>query len=117
VAASKIGQDLGFNNGALGKIFFAFLFAYGITQIFIGSLLDRLAVRYANVFAVAAWSMTGAAVALTQGFWSLLLLRVLLGVCESPNWPLALRIVSRIFPPNQLSLAHGFFQSVQASEL
>lgn len=111
VAASKIAQDFGFNDGDLGKIFFAFLFAYGITQIFIGSLLDRLAALYAYAFAVAAWSMTGAAVALAHGFWSLLLLRVLLGVCESPNWPLALRVVSRIFPPSQRSLANGVFQS------
>jgi ACS family hexuronate transporter-like MFS transporter len=40
----------------------------------------------------------------------MLVLRVLLGICEAPNWPLALRVVARIFPPGQRPLATGVFQ-------
>jgi ACS family hexuronate transporter-like MFS transporter len=35
---------------------------------------------------------------------------MLLGICESPNWPLALRVVSRTIPPHQRTLASGLFQ-------
>lgn len=111
VAASVIGQEFGFTDADLGFLFFGFLFSYGIAQLFIGPLLDRFDVRYAYALAVAAWSLAGAAAVFATGLWSLFLLRVLLGLCESPNWLLALRVVARTIPPSQRSLANGIFQS------
>ena len=111
VSATVISREFGLNDADLGKLFFGFLFSYGITQLFIGTFLDRLNVRIAYTAAVLAWSMAGAAAVLATGFWSLFLLRVLLGFCESPNWPLALRVVARTIPPEQRSLATGIFQS------
>jgi ACS family hexuronate transporter-like MFS transporter len=92
-------------------LFFAFLFAYGLAQLFVGAVLDRFPVRIAYAAAVIAWSFAGAAAALSTGFVSLFFLRVLLGVCECPNWPLALRVVRRTIPPEQRALANGIFQS------
>lgn len=111
VSATVISKEFGLNDADLGKLFFAFLFAYGIAQLFIGTLLDRMSVRLAYALAVLAWSLSGAAAVLAGGFASLFFLRVLLGVCESPNWPLALRVVARTIPPHQRSLATGIFQS------
>jgi MFS transporter, ACS family, hexuronate transporter len=111
VTAGKISEEMGLNDAHLGQLFFAFLFAYGVSQLFIGSLLDRLRVRIAYAAAVVSWSAAGAAAALAPGFWPLFGLRVLLGFCESPNWPLALRVVARTIPANQRSLATGIFQS------
>jgi MFS transporter, ACS family, aldohexuronate transporter len=111
VTAGKISEEMELNDAHLGQLFFAFLFAYGVSQLFIGSLLDRLRVRVAYAAAVIAWSVAGAAAALASGFWPLFGLRVLLGFCESPNWPLALRVVARTIPANQRSLATGIFQS------
>lgn len=111
VAASAISDELKLNDAHLGQLFFAFLFAYGITQLFIGSWLDRLRLKPAYAAAVIAWSLAGAAAAIANGFGSLFGLRVLLGVCESPNWPLALRTVARTIAPEQRALATGIFQS------
>jgi MFS transporter, ACS family, hexuronate transporter len=112
VLATRIADDpaMRLTDAHLGQIFFAFLLAYGIAQLLIGPLLDRFPVRYAYPIAVTAWSLAGAAAALATGFWSLFGLRMLLGICESPNWPLALRVVSRTIPPNQRTLASGIFQ-------
>lgn len=110
VSASKIAEDFGLNDAHLGRLFFAFFISYGVAQILIGGWLDRLRVKTAYAGAVAAWSLAGAAGALAGGFWSLFGLRALLGVCESPNWPLALRVTSRVFPPEQRSFANGLFQ-------
>jgi len=112
VLATRIAEDpaMRLTDANLGQIFFAFLLAYGLAQLFVGPLLDRLSVKLAYPLAVSAWSMAGAAAALASGFWSLFGLRMLLGVCESPNWPLALRVVSRAIPPEQRSLASGVFQ-------
>jgi MFS family permease len=91
VLATRIAEDPGMQltDADLGRIFFAFLLAYGIAQLLVGPLLDRYPVRFAYPLAVTAWSLAGAAAALATGFWSLFGLRMLLGVCESPNWPLA----------------------------
>ena len=103
VSASVISREFGLGDAQLGQLFFAFLFAYGIAQLFVGALLDRFPVRWAYAAAVIAWSLAGASAALATGFVSLFLLRVLLGVCECPNWPLALRVVARTIPPEQRS--------------
>jgi ACS family hexuronate transporter-like MFS transporter len=110
VSSSVVLDDLGLHDGHFGRWLFAFFIAYGIAQIVIGPLLDRFAVVWVYAVAVTAWSLAGASAALAAGFWSMLSLRLLLGICESPNWPLALRVVARIFPPGQRPLANGLFQ-------
>ncbi len=110
VSASRIAEEMQLTDKHLGRIFFAFLFAYGLAQFAVGPLLDRSSVRWAYPLAVVAWSAAGAAAALATGFWSLFALRMLLGVFESPNWPLALRVVSRTIPPSRRALANGLFQ-------
>jgi MFS transporter, ACS family, hexuronate transporter len=111
VTASLISAEFSLNDSHLGQLFFAFLFAYGVAQLFAGGAMDRLAVRPAYAAAVVAWSLAGAAAALAAGFWSLFGMRVLLGFCESPNWPLALRVVARTIPPRERAMATGIFQS------
>lgn len=101
VSASRVLADMGLDDRHFGRWLFAFFLAYGLAQMAIGPLLDRCRVVSIYAVAVAAWSLAGAAGALATGFWSLLGLRVLLGICESPNWPLALRVVARVFPPGQ----------------
>ena len=110
VAATEIAKEMDLTDTDLGRLFFAFYLSYGISQVFIGTFLDRLSVGLAYALAVTTWSLAGAAAALATGFGSLFFLRVLLGVCESPNWPLALRLVARSFPPGQRAFATGTFQ-------
>jgi ACS family hexuronate transporter-like MFS transporter len=112
VLATRIAEDpaMRLTDADLGKIFFAFLLAYGIAQLLIGPLLDRFSVKVLYPIAVSAWSLAGGLAALATGFASLFGLRMLLGVCESPNWPLALRVVARMVPPPLRSLASGVFQ-------
>ncbi len=111
VSASKIAAEMHLTDVDLGRLFFGFLFAYGITQILIGSFLDRLGTVGAYAIAVAAWSIAGATSGFATGFGFLFATRVALGVCEAPNWPLAMRTVTRVFPPEQRTLATGLFQS------
>ncbi|MBP8255879.1 MAG: MFS transporter [Opitutaceae bacterium] len=111
VSASRIADELHLTDKHLGELFSAFLFAYGIGQVVLGPLLDRMGTVIAYAIAVAAWSISGAASGIATGFGFLLMTRIALGLCESPNWPLALRVVARSFPPGQRVLATGIFQS------
>ncbi|HRP05892.1 MAG TPA: MFS transporter, partial [Opitutaceae bacterium] len=111
VSASRIADELNLTDKHLGELFSAFLFAYGIGQVVLGPLLDRMGTVIAYAIAVTAWSLSGAASGIATGFGFLLMTRIALGLCESPNWPLALRVVARSFPPGQRVLATGIFQS------
>lgn len=110
VTSTEIAAEMALSDADLGRLFSAFYLSYGLAQILLGAFLDRLSIVLAFALAVGAWSLAGAAAALATGFWSLFWLRALLGVCESPNWPLALRIVARTFPPGQRAFASGTFQ-------
>ncbi len=111
VSASRIADEFRLTDGHLGLLFSGFLFAYGIGQVVLGPVLDRMGTVRAYALAVAMWSLSGAASGIATGFGFLLVTRLALGVCESPNWPLALRAVARAFPPAQRVLATGIFQS------
>ncbi len=111
VLAPLIREEMHLNNEDLGKLFAWFLGAYTVGQILAGFIIDRVDVRIAYAVAVALWSLTGAATGLTTGFVGLLILRTALGVSEGANWPSALRVVSRVFPPAERALANGIFQS------
>jgi MFS transporter, ACS family, aldohexuronate transporter len=53
----------------------------------------------------------GIGTGLAMGFASLLVLRLLLGVTESANWPAGLRILARLLPPEERTLGNGIFES------
>ncbi|HZZ20061.1 MAG TPA: MFS transporter [Opitutaceae bacterium] len=111
VSASRIAAEMHLNDFNLGELFFGFLFAYGIAQILVGPILDRFRTVPAYAVAVIAWSLAGASTALAPTFGFLLAARIALRLCESPNWPLGLRVVARTFPASQRSLANGIFES------
>lgn len=111
VMAPLVRAELRLDLAQLGLVFSVFYWAYAAGQIGLGVLLDRVRVRPAYATAVGAWSLAGAAAALATGLPGLLAVRALLGVCEAGNWPTALRVVARAFPPAERSLASGLFQS------
>jgi ACS family hexuronate transporter-like MFS transporter len=106
-----IRSEMGFDLERQGILFSVFYWSYAAAQIGAGFLVDRFPVKVAYAVAVALWSLAGAAGGLATGLWSLLFLRGLLGLCESANWPCAMRVVSRTFVPRERPLANGIFQS------
>lgn len=111
VAAPVIREEMNLSLEQVGLLFSAFFWVYAIFQTIAGIMIDRMNVKWAYAIAVAGWSLAGAAGGLAVGFISLFMLRGLLAVFESANWPAALRVVTRTIPPNQRTLANGIFQS------
>lgn len=103
--------ELGLDKDRLGVLFWAFYITYALSQVAMGVFIDRTNVKRVYAIGVAGWSIAGAAAGLATGFWGLLVARVVLGIFESVNWPAALRIVSRTFPPKDRATAVGIFQS------
>src|SRR5262249_34884261 len=97
-------EDCGWIEGAFGL-------AFALGSITFGFCVDRWNVYWVYPLALVAWSAVGVLTGFSQGFWSLLVLRGLLGFFEGANWPCALRATQHILTPDQRSMGNGILQS------
>ena len=112
--APLMKDELGLTNERLGTLFSLFYFSYTGAQFISGGLVDRSNLRWAYGGAVLLWSITGLMTSTAGGFMALGMFRVLLGITESPNWPGALKIVSRALPEKERAIGNGIFTSGQS---
>ncbi len=102
----RIASDADF-----GWVISGFYLTYALLQVPAGYLVDRWDLRRTYALAVAWWSLAAAVTALVPSLGFLIACRALLGVGESFNWPVALRVTARILPPSDRSLGNGIFNS------
>jgi ACS family hexuronate transporter-like MFS transporter len=107
VAAPLLMDEFAISNADYGLITSGFLFAYGIGQLLCGPVVDRLGTKRAFALAVAAWSVAGMLHAWGRGLASFFIFRVLLGLTEAANFPVALKAIAEWFPRSERSLAVG----------
>jgi ACS family hexuronate transporter-like MFS transporter len=94
-----------------GWLIAAFQLTYAVFQVPAGYLTDRSNVRLTYALAVGCWSAAAVAMAFVPTLGLLIFCRAVLGLWESFNWPCALRVTSRILPPQDRSLGNGIFNS------
>ncbi|MFO0952323.1 MAG: MFS transporter [Isosphaeraceae bacterium] len=111
VVEKPIRAEFNLSNTEFGWVMGVFLLSYALFQLPAGFLVDRCDLRRTYAGAVALWSLAGMASALSPILGILLVIRALLGVGESFNWPCALRVTGRILPPSDRSLGNGIFNS------
>lgn len=117
VAGPEMQQQLGISSVEIGYLFSAFSWAYVISMTPAGWVADKIGSKYAMLLGVLLWSI----VTILMGFVSyvtfivpaLLVLRFLLGVCESPVGPSAGRIIAAWFPATERGVAGAIFNSAQ----
>lgn len=107
VAAPLLMDEFAISNADYGLITSGFLFAYGLGQMLCGPVVDRLGTKRAFALAVAAWSIAGMLHAWGRGLVSFFTFRVLLGLTEAANFPVALKAIAEWFPRSERSLAVG----------
>lgn len=111
-AIDPISAEFGLNNIQIGKLLSAFILSYGWMHLVIGQVTDKIKnIRLFFPIMVVGWSISTFCVGFVSNFHSLLWLRYLLGIWEAVNFPICLMIISRIFPPQERSLAVGIFAS------
>ncbi len=108
VTAPLLKAEFGFSNEEYGRITLAFLLMYGIGQLLLGPLVDRLGSKRALSLAVTWWSVASILHAFGRGVWSFFSARAFLGITESVNFPGGFKVVSEWFPRAERSLAAGF---------
>lgn len=107
----QIQKEFHLNYADFGWVLAVFSLTYALFQVPAGYLVDRLDVRLTYAGAVAWWSLAAMAAAFAPSLAALMVLRGLLGVGESFNWPCALRVTATILPPADRSLGNGIFNS------
>jgi ACS family hexuronate transporter-like MFS transporter len=91
-----------------GYIQSAFALSYAFGQLMVGGILDIIGVKIGYALALFGWSIASILHVFAHGPWSFGLVRGLLGVSESPNFPAATKTLSEWFPRRERAFAFGF---------
>jgi MFS transporter, ACS family, hexuronate transporter len=91
-----------------GYIQSAFALSYAIGQLASGHFIDRVGVRLGYGCALIAWSISSMLHGVARSAWGFGVMRVFLGVSESPNFPAATKTLSEWFPKKERAFAFGF---------
>jgi MFS transporter, ACS family, D-galactonate transporter len=111
IAAPMLKDELGISAARLGILLSAFFWTYAAFQIVSGWLVDRFEVSTVIAGGFLLWSAATAATGLVQGFASLLILRLLLGIGESVAYPCYSKILARHFPEHQRGVANSLIDA------
>ncbi|MDI1434356.1 MFS transporter [Polyangium sorediatum] len=106
--APTVSKVFDLSDAQYGWLVSAFSVAYLAGAPFAGWLVDHLGARRGLLGAVVAWSLVAAAHALVPSFTGLLVLRIALGLTESPSFPGAAQTIQRVLPPADRARGFGF---------
>lgn len=114
VLKPTIAADLHWSDDDYGTL--AALFQAGAAFGFLaaGWLVDRLGVRRANAFGVAAWSLAAMAHGWARSFAGFMACRIGLGMTEAMGTPAGIKTMAAIFPPEQRSTGIGLSNAVNS---
>lgn len=114
VANKLIQDDLGIPVAKMGLLLSAFLWAYAISQLPVGGLIDRFGPRKLLGAGLFSWSIAQAAGGLVRSFGVFIVARVALGVGEAPLFPGGARVVRDWFGIRERGVATGICQSASS---
>jgi ACS family hexuronate transporter-like MFS transporter len=94
-----------------GNIVICFQVAYGAGMLFAGRIIDKLGTKTGYAIAILVWAAASLSHSLATSVLGFCLVRILLGLGESGNFPAAIKATSEYFPTDQRALATGIFNS------
>ena len=110
-AAPLIRSDLRLSNVEYGVLVSAFFWIYAPGQIIAAWVIQRINAYRALSVGLAIWSAATVASGFANGFATLLLFRVLLGVGESVGFPASSKLLAQHLLPKHLGKANGLVSS------
>jgi MFS family permease len=113
-AAPLIADQLHLSNAQIGLLLSAFFWSYVPAQILAGWLAQHINPYRTLGIGLALWSISTAVSGLASGFYSLIGLRVLLGLGESAAYPCSSNLLACHLALNRLGSANGVIMTGQA---
>ena len=107
IANTSIRADLGLSATRIGALFSAFSLAYGVAQLPIGLMLDRIGSRVILAVGMFVWSLAQMATGLVSSFAGFLATRISLGAGEAPIMPCGVKVMNDWFSARDRGLPTG----------
>lgn len=101
--------EFALDESGFGRVEMYFGLVFATTQLIAGFAADRFSIRWLYAGALLLWSAAGFACGLVDTLTAFIICRMVLGFGESFNWPCAVGVVGRTFPPEARSFANGIF--------
>ena len=95
----------------MGYVDGAFKAAYAIGFLMVGYFIDRIGTKRGFSLSLLIWSIAGVLNGIVGSVRGLSMVRFVLGIGESGNFPSAVKAVAEWFPKKERSLATGFFNA------
>ena len=111
VANTTVRAEMHLNATQMGWLLSAFSFAYGLSQLPLIGLLDRVGTRWVLGAGLTVWSAAQMLTGLVRTLPTFLVLRVLLGAGEGPFYPSGIRCTREWFSSEVRGRATGFMSS------
>jgi ACS family D-galactonate transporter-like MFS transporter len=113
IAGPHLAGALHLDPVQMGLVFSGFGWSYAALQVPTGWVVDRVEPRLLYAAALALWSVATMSLGLAGSFAVLFALRVAVGVCEAPAFPVNNRIATTWFGERQRAGVIGFYTSGQ----
>src|ERR1700722_18403719 len=107
IANTSIRADLGLSATKIGALLSAFSLAYGIAQLPIGLMLDRIGPRVILAVGMFVWSLAQMATGLVSSFGGFMTTRISLGAGEAPLMPCGVKVMNDWFSARDRGLPTG----------
>jgi MFS transporter, ACS family, D-galactonate transporter len=100
-------DELRISAAQMGVLLSAFFWTYACLQLLSGWLVDRLNVNWVFAAGFLLWSAATAGTGIVHAFWTLFVLRLILGIGESVAYPSYSKIIALHFPEEHRGLANS----------
>src|SRR5947209_9732551 len=104
-------REFRWDENTYADIVFYFQFAYAVGYIFFGNIVDRIGARFGYAAAFIIWTAAHMLHAAARSVTSFAMVRFMLGIGESGNFPSGLKAVTEWFPKKERALATGLFNA------
>jgi ACS family hexuronate transporter-like MFS transporter len=109
ILAPTLQRDIGWTEVQYGNVVSYFTVAYAIGFLFAGRLMDRFGSRIGYSVSAGVWSLAAMGPAVVSSVTGFGVVRFILGLAESGNFPAALKTVAEWFPARERAFAIGVF--------
>lgn len=106
-----IRADIGWNDKQYGILNALFSLAYALGFLVAGTFLDRIGTRVYYVASMIIWALAAASHSLVSTLYGFMIVRFLLGIGESGNFPCAIKTTAEWFPKKERATATGLFNA------
>ncbi len=106
-AAALMQSDLRLSAAQLGVLMSAFFWTYALVQIPIGWVAERYGAQRVLAGGLILWALATILVGLASTYFTLIALRLLLGLGESTGFPCVSKLLAAVVPVESLGTANG----------